>query len=235
MIGAAARSAEEARHAVLALAGAELHALCDGALFWPDENLLVVSDLHLEKGSSFARRGQLLPPFDSAVTLARLAALIAHHAPRRVIALGDSFHDTEGAARLSPDDRAALAALMAGRDWLWILGNHDPEPDETVGGDFSVSLAWSGITFVHEPTAGARAEIAGHLHPCARVSHRGRGLSRRCFATDAARIIVPAFGAYTGGLSIRHAAFAPLFNGTRFMAHLVGAARVFSLPAFACR
>ena len=108
-----------------------------GALYWREEGLLVVADLHLEKGSSFARRGQLLPPYDTTETLARLARLIAHYAPRTVIALGDNFHDGGGPARLSAADRASLAALQRGRDWIWIAGNHDPDPADGIGGTFA--------------------------------------------------------------------------------------------------
>src|SRR3954471_3693529 len=117
----------------LRLGSVTLAADCAGALYWPDESLLVVADLHLEKGSSFARRGMLLPPYDTTETLARLARLIACYAPRRVIALGDNFHDGDGPARLSPADRTSLAALQRGRDWIWIAGNHDPDPAEGIG------------------------------------------------------------------------------------------------------
>src|SRR5882724_13332930 len=110
------------------VAGIAFAADCAGALYWPEEGLLAVADLHLEKGSSFARRGQLLPPYDTTETLARLARLIAHYAPRAVIALGDNFHDGDGPARLCDIDRASLTALQRGRDWVWIAGNHDPEP-----------------------------------------------------------------------------------------------------------
>src|SRR3954471_16307607 len=113
-----------------------LTADCAGALYWAEQGLLVVSDLHFEKGSSFARRGQLLPPYDTTETLARLARVIAYYAPRLVIALGDSFHDRHGHARLSEQDRASLTALQRGRDWIWITGNHDPDPADGIGGSF---------------------------------------------------------------------------------------------------
>ena len=153
-------------------------------IYWPEQGLLAVADLHLEKGSSFAARGVLLPPYDTAATLARLAALIARYAPRVVVALGDSFHDGRGPARLADTDRATLRSLQRGRDWVWITGNHDPDPAEGIGGRFLSTLKLGALTFRHEPLENAGGEIAGHLHPIARVSRRGRAVSRRCFAGD---------------------------------------------------
>ena len=164
----------------------------------------MVSDLHLEKGSSFAARGVLLPPYDTVATLGRLAAVIARHDPRMVIALGDSFHDRDAHDRLSATDRDAIAALQSRRDWIWISGNHDPALPPDLGGVVASEVAIGRIVFRHEPT-GAAGEIAGHLHPKARVSTRGRSMERRCFACDGERAVMPAFGAYTGGLSIRDA------------------------------
>src|ERR1700676_1327441 len=111
---------------LIVIAGISLLADPSGALYWPEQGLLAVADLHLEKGSSYAARGQLLPPYDTAATLARLARLIAHYAPRCVVALGDNFHDGGGPARLSDEDRDNLRDLQRGRDWIWIAGNHDP-------------------------------------------------------------------------------------------------------------
>jgi DNA ligase-associated metallophosphoesterase len=219
----------------LAVAGVELAADAAGALYWPEQGLLAVADLHLEKGSSFARRGVLLPPYDTAATLARLAALIGRYAPRVVVALGDSFHDGGGPARLADTDRATLKGLQRGRDWVWITGNHDPEPAEGIGGRFLASFAQGGLTFRHEPMENATAEIAGHLHPVARVVRRGRAVSRRCFATDGARVVMPAFGAYAGGLNVRHRAFARLFRTLAFTAHMLGERRVYAVAARHCR
>ena len=206
---------------------------CDGALYWPEERVLVIADLHLEKGSSFATRGVLLPPYDTAATLERIAALIARFAPHAVIALGDSFHDRKGPARIAPADRAALAGLQRGRDWIWIAGNHDPDPAEGVGGSFGGALAIGALVFRHEPT-GAKGEIAGHLHPVARVAGRGRTVSRRCFASDGARLVMPAFGAFTGGLNVRHRAFADAFGTFAFTAHLLGEGRLYAIAAARC-
>jgi DNA ligase-associated metallophosphoesterase len=204
-----------------------------GILYWPQEGALIVADLHLEKGSSFAKRGVLLPPYDTAATLARLALLIARYEPRCVIALGDSFHDGGGPDRLAAADRTQLRALQAHRDWIWITGNHDPEPASNIGGSFGGALAIGALTFRHLPS-GIDGEICGHLHPVARVSHRGRAVSRRCFATDGVRMVMPAFGAYTGGLNIRDAAFADVFGTLAFTAHMLGDQRLYAFPARHC-
>jgi DNA ligase-associated metallophosphoesterase len=217
----------------LDLAGISLLADLSGALYWDEQRLLVVSDLHLEKGSSFATRGVLLPPYDTVATLSRLAAVISRHDPRVVIALGDSFHDRSAHERLSRDDRAAMAALQSGRDWIWISGNHDPMLPRDLGGTVAEEVAVGPITFRHEPT-GAQGEIAGHLHPKARVSARGRSMERRCFASDGLRAVMPAFGAYAGGLSIRDAAFAKIFPSNGFIAHLLGDRRVHAIAAARC-
>ena len=217
----------------LNVAGVTLVADLSGALFWEDERLLVVSDLHLEKGSSFATRGVLLPPYDTMATLSRLAAVIARHDPRMVIALGDSFHDRTAHERLSGPDRDAIAVLQVRRDWIWISGNHDPSLPSDLGGIVASEVAIGGIAFRHEPT-GASGEIAGHLHPKARVATRGRSMERRCFACDGERAVMPAFGAYTGGLSIRDAAFAKIFQTPGFMAHVLGDNRLHAIAASRC-
>ena len=222
-----------AAHSSVNVAGIDLIADLSGALFWEEQRLLVVSDLHLEKGSSFAARGVLLPPYDTAATLRRLSAVIARHDPRMVIALGDSFHDREAHGRLSATDRDAIAGLQVRRDWIWISGNHDPALTPDVGGVVASEVAIGRIAFRHEPT-GAVGEIAGHLHPKARVSTRGRSMERRCFASDGERAIMPAFGAYAGGLSIRDAAFARIFQTLGFMAHVLGDVRLHTIAASRC-
>lgn len=216
-------------HDVL-LDGNSLHLDPAGALYWPEHGLLAVADLHLEKGSSFAARGQLLPPYDTAATLSRLAKLITRYAPRTVIALGDNFHDEGGHARLVVADRESLIGLQRGRDWIWITGNHDPEPAANIGGEFHNSSVLGGIAFRHQPT-GESAEITGHLHPAARISRRGTAVRRRCFAADDVRIVMPAFGAFAGGLNVRHAAFADLFGTLAFTAHMLGEDRLYAFPA----
>jgi DNA ligase-associated metallophosphoesterase len=220
-------------HGVLDVAGITMLADLSGALVWEEQRLLIVSDLHLEKGSSFALRGVLLPPYDTIATLCRLAAVIARHEPRMVIALGDSFHDRDAHGRLSDTDRDTLTALQAGRDWVWISGNHDPELPTDLGGIVAGEVAIGPIAFRHEPT-GAFGEIAGHLHPKARVAARGRAMERRCFASDGERAVMPAFGAYAGGLSIRDAAFAKIFQSLGFMAHVLGDHRLHAIAASRC-
>jgi DNA ligase-associated metallophosphoesterase len=217
----------------LTLAGVHLVADPDGALYWPAEGVLAVSDLHLEKGSSFAVRGQMLPPYDTAATLMKLAKLITRYNPRCVIALGDSFHDRRGADRLSEENRAGVLALQSGRDWIWITGNHDPDPATGIGGTFGGTLQIGALSFRHEPT-GAPGEIAGHLHPCARVSHRGQTVGRRCFAADSERLVMPAFGAFTGGLNVRHEAFVGVFGSQRFTAHMLGEGRLYAFAVSNC-
>ena len=218
---------------LIVLAGVPLLADPAGAIFWPEHGLLAVADLHLEKGSSFAARGTLLPPYDTATTLLRLAALIARYAPRCVAALGDSFHDGGGPGRLADSDRETLRAMQHGRDWIWIAGNHDPEPAGDIGGVFQEKFVAGPLTFRHLP-GGTSGEIAGHLHPVARVSHRGRAVSRRCFAADAERMVMPAFGAYTGGLNVRDDAFAAVFGTLAFTAHMLGDERLYAFAARRC-
>ena len=217
----------------LDVAGVTLTADLSGALFWKEQSLLVVSDLHLEKGSSFAARDVLLPPYDTVATLGRLAAVISRHNPKTVIALGDSFHDRAAHERLSAGDREAIGALQARRDWIWISGNHDPALPSDLGGIVASEVAIGPIAFRHEPT-GAVGEIAGHLHPKARVATRARWLERRCFASDGERVVMPAFGAYAGGLSIRDEAFAKIFATTGFMAHVLGDIRLHTIAASRC-
>lgn len=199
-----------------------------GALLLADERILAVADLHLEKGSSFAGRGAMLPPYDTVDTLANLAAAIARYEPRAVVALGDSFHDRRGPDRLGERDRAALAALAVGRDWTWVAGNHDPVLPENLGGSVVDEIAVGPLTLRHHPTIGAEREVAGHLHPVAKVVLYGRGVRARAFLTDGERCILPAFGAYAGGLNACDPAFQPLFP-RGFTAHVIGRNRIFAL------
>jgi len=202
-----------------------------GALWWPAERTLVFSDIHFEKGSSYARRGALLPPYDTRTTLRRMAVLIERYRPGRVIALGDSFHDPDAADRLDGEERAQLASFVGGCDWVWIEGNHDPEPPVWLGGTITGEIAIGGLVFRHEPSALPQpGEIAGHLHPCATVSRRGRSLRRRCFASDGTRLVMPAFGAYAGGLDVGDEAIANLFADA-FAAYMLGGRRVYAVAA----
>ncbi|MBI1261945.1 MAG: ligase-associated DNA damage response endonuclease PdeM [Rhizobiales bacterium] len=209
-----------------------VEALPEGALWWPAERMLIVADLHLEKGSSFAARGIALPPYDTRATLARLESLIARLAPDSLVALGDSFHDRLAGERLPEDDRAKIRALASRTDWIWMEGNHDPLPPEGLGGRAVSHLAIGPLRLRHEPQpAPAPGEIAGHLHPCAAVHIRGRRLRRRCFASDGQRLIMPAFGAYAGGLNVLDAAYDDLLPGLSFHAWMMGAKSVVPVAA----
>ncbi len=196
----------------LMIAGTTVVCRPSGALWLESARTLIVADLHFEKGSAFAARGQMLPPFDTRETLRRLDADIAALTPRAVVFLGDSFHDSDGERRLAPDDHARLGALANGRDLVWVVGNHDADGPRNLPGDVVANLIIETLTFTHEPAAAAPpGQIAGHLHPCVRVRARGASTRRRCFATDGARLVLPAFGAFTGGLNLRDDAFTPLF------------------------
>ena len=219
----------------LTIAGVPFLADPSGALYHEGEGALLVADLHLEKGSSFARRGMMLPPYDTGETLLALADVVARYAPRIVIALGDSFHDPFAAERLSNVDRARLAALQMGRDWLWLTGNHDPVPHAAFSGDVAAETHLGPVTLRHEPRADpVGGEIAGHLHPVARVSASGGLARRRCFLSDGLRCVMPAFGSYAGGLNIHHAAFRPLFGARPRFAHALGRDRIYAIPLDRC-
>ena len=189
---------------------------CSGALWVLNHRTLIAADLHLEKGSAFAARGQMLPPYDSRATLDRLEAEIDALQPAAVVLLGDSFHDAKSIARMAPDDKARLDRLATGRDWLWLEGNHDiaalADSVETLPGDVVETHSLGALRLIHEPQPGVRpGEIAGHLHPAARVAAHGRGVRRPAFVTDGRRAVLPAFGAFTGGLDVRDPAIAGLF------------------------
>lgn len=216
------------RAAELVVNGVELLADPSGALFWPARRVLAVADLHFEKGSAYAARGRFLPPYDTAATLEALAAAIARHRPACVICLGDSFHDSGAAERLAAADRARLHQLASAHDWVWIAGNHDPAPPAAWGGRVAAEVTLGALTFRHqansEPAAG---EISGHYHPKAAVRTRAGRIAGRCFVGDRQRLVLPAFGAYTGGLDVRDAALAGLFP-SGFSVQLLGRSGVYS-------
>ncbi|WP_193170656.1 ligase-associated DNA damage response endonuclease PdeM [Nisaea nitritireducens] len=215
----------------LILNGVSLLADLSGALYWPDRSLLIISDLHLEKGSSFAEKGIPLPPYDTAVTLKRLAAICGQYNPQTVMCLGDSFHDTGGPDRMGKADRAALEQLIAAYDWLWITGNHDPELPEDLPGRRIMEETIGALTFRHEASREpVRGEISGHYHPSARVRTRQRYLSGRCFAYDSDRLIMPAFGALTGGLTVHDKAIRAVL-GPHFDILFLGPKRIYRFPA----
>jgi DNA ligase-associated metallophosphoesterase len=214
------------------LNGVDLAADFSGALWWPAERTLVVADLHLEKGSGYARWGQFLPPYDTEATLDGLEAALARFRPQRVICLGDSFHDGGAVDRIRLDDSRRIAAMTAAHDWLWIAGNHDPRPPTGWGGRVEAAVTMGALVFRHEaarPFAGA-GEVSGHYHPKAAVHIRARRVSARCFISDGRRLMLPAFGAYAGGLNVLQPAIARLF-APRFMVHVLGRDRVHALPS----
>ncbi|GGE31452.1 metallophosphatase [Agaricicola taiwanensis] len=207
MPGVAARRRAQA----VEVLGHELVIDPTGAVWWPSEAMLIVADLHLEKGSSRAARGYLVPPYDTSAALAGLVALRQRYQPKAVLALGDTFHDRRAGERMAPRDADTLASLSQGCDWLWIAGNHDREAPALIRGDWLSEWRCGSLVFRHEPTAAAApGEIAGHLHPVAKIQVRGRVLRCRCVVTDGSRAVLPAFGAYTGGLNICDAAFEPV-------------------------
>jgi len=201
-----------------------------GAAFFPELGLLVVSDLHLERGAAHARRGFFLPPYDTGRTLAALSAVIARYSPARVVSLGDNFHDRVGAREMPAETREKLSALAESCDWVWINGNHDPDGVGGLPGRVFDAWTYQGLTFCHEPTRRAGAEICGHLHPSAVLHRPGKSVRRPCFAADETRLMLPAFATTRGGLDLRHRAFAGLFNRKLLNVHMLGPDRVYSLP-----
>jgi len=195
-------------------AGERLIALPEGGLYWPARGVLAVADLHLEKGSSYAVAAlKLLPRHDTRQTLGALSLLIDRLTPRVVICLGDSFHDRRAVDRLPAEERAEIERLVTRAHFVWIAGNHDPAPPPAGWGEVAEEIAIGPLVFRHEARFGpADGEVSGHYHPVAALTVRGRGLRRRCFLTDGRRVILPAFGAYAGGLNARDPAIAQLFS-----------------------
>jgi DNA ligase-associated metallophosphoesterase len=175
--------------------------LAEAALLWPARQALLVADLHFEKASWYAARGQMLPPYDSVETLSRLQALVAATGARELWCLGDSFHDLDGAARMPARARAMLDELMRAVEWTWVAGNHDPLLDAVIGGRIVDEVEIDGVLLRHEAARDeTRPEISGHFHPKLRITVRGRRIARRCFVHTDRKLILPAFGALTGGL-----------------------------------
>jgi uncharacterized protein len=262
----------------ITLGGVDLIPDLSGALYVPDYETLIISDLHLEQGTSLARRGIHVPPFDTAVTLALLETVVAASSPKRLVFLGDSFHDSDGETRLVESHGAILRRLTSAYDTIWICGNHDPEPPQGIGGHGADMLMLGPLALRHEPIrhstspphpsrakknavhlpplgrrrrdifsssnllgavpeggwgafpAANQFEIAGHLHPGCGINQRGRRIYGKCFVSDDTRLIMPAFGAYTGGLSVNSPAFKDLFKMETAQALMIGRAALHRFP-----
>ena len=212
-----------------ALAGVELRLDPSGAAWWPEQRLLIVADLHLEKGSAFARRGVLLPPYDTHATLTRLESLVDRVRPRTIVSLGDAFHDGRAVETLDESAARRLRRLIAAVRWVWVAGNHDPRPPPGLGGEAVSELLLDGLALRHLADRADRPRLAGHLHPKARVAGSGRSLTRPCFVGDGRLLVLPAFGAFTGGLNVLDPAMASLFP-SGFSAWLLGHGRIFGVP-----
>jgi DNA ligase-associated metallophosphoesterase len=227
--GSAVRTAstgEEVASVLLHFAGQAFEPLPSGGLYWHAQKALLVADLHFEKLSSYARGGQLLPPYDTGLTLRRLAADLDRTGASEVLALGDSFHRDEGVTTLLPADRARLQELTEKARWTWISGNHDPSP-HALGGACLPGLERGGLTLTHEPRRGTAGLVAGHLHPAARVLVEGRSVRRPCFVHDRRLLILPAYGSATGSLNILGPQFAGLLDHAALEVTMIGRGRVY--------
>ncbi len=224
----AARAAPESEDpvALLSFAGEVFEPLLSGALFWRAQSMLLVADLHLEKFSSYAKRGQMLPPYDTGLTLKRLEADVARTKAERVVSLGDSFHRDEGTTTLLDADRLRLMALLGRSHWTWISGNHDPSP-QALGGTCVDRLELGSLTLTHEPRRGVRGMVAGHLHPAATVVANGHGTRRPCFVHDGRLLVLPAYGSGTGSLNILSAPFHGLFDYAALEVTMIGRGRLY--------
>ena len=207
----------------LSVCGKSFIADQSGALYWRAEKALIIADLHLEKASSYAARGQMLPPYDTRATLMRLAETIDRYDVETMIALGDSLHDTGAADRIGKDDLDILHIMQDDRRWLWVTGNHDPVLSNVFGGEVVDELELEGLSLRHIPRQGRFThEIAGHLHPAAKLSLYGSGLRRPCFVGNGLRLVLPAFGAFAGGLNVLDDAFIPLFGDDGLSVWMLG-------------
>lgn len=228
-VGGAARKLDEDEalsSVLIQFGGQSFEPLPSGALHWPGERALLVADLHLEKLSSFARRGSLLPPYDTGLTLGRLAADLERTGAETVISLGDSFHRDEGTTTLLEADRLALGVLTKRAEWIWLSGNHDPRP-HALGGRCLPHLEHRGLTLTHHPRRGRPGLVAGHLHPSARVVINGRSVRRACFVHDGETMVMPAYGASAGTINILSAPFANLFRWRHVEVTMLGRERVY--------
>ncbi len=206
----------------IAFAGVPLVLDARGGAYLPDADTLIVSDLHLEKGSFYAARGVPVPVCDTRETLRRLAEIVAAYRPARVVCLGDSFHDRRARGRLCAEDRAALAALAEGvADWAWVSGNHDPEPPDGLTGRSAPCLHIAGLRLSHQPMQAQGGQIIGHYHPKLKFRLKGHKITGPCFVAGAERLVMPAFGAFTGGLRVTRDAPWPNLLGADWRQYLI--------------
>jgi len=214
------------------------HADSSGALYIEDLDILVVSDLHLEKASSLSRRGHFLPPYDSAKSLKKFQATVDLFQPKTIISLGDAFHDNDGRSRLSPDDANLINQIEEKHEFFWVVGNHDWAEIQNGVQNATIELHRGGYHFVHETQVNEVLpngfEISGHYHPCATIVQRGRRLRRRCFIFDENRMIMPAFGSLTGNLNISEPIFSPFFIQSETKVILLGERSAHIFPFSAC-
>lgn len=215
----------------IAIAGMDFIPDLSGALYAPELRTLLVADLHLEKGTSLARRGVYMPPYDTRASLLQLAAVLSETKPERLVFLGDSFHDRDARERIGEDDLAMLRGITSNADTLWITGNHDPSPPEDIGGRVAGEVMLGAIALRHQPRAlsPSEFEIAGHLHPAAAIHARGHRIRCRCFVASRSRIVMPAFGSYTGALSVTSQAFDGLFDD--YSVWMIGTKAIHRFPA----
>lgn len=207
----------------LSICGKSFVAHKSGALYWPAEKALLVADLHLEKASHYAARGQMLPPYDTRETLTKLADAIDVFSAETVICLGDSLHDNGGATRMDDRDLEILKLMQDDREWIWLTGNHDGKMRGAPGGHVRNEISVEGLVLRHEPRLGPVShEIAGHLHPAARIVMHGTSLRRPCFISNGLRVVLPAFGAFAGGLNVLDPAFDTLFSNDGFAIWMMG-------------
>lgn len=203
-----------------------------GAMYWPAEETLVVSDLHFEKEAALGERVSLLPPYDTRATLSRLGDVIEHYQPQRLLALGDSVHGANAADTMSREDLDKLRSLQDGMEWLWITGNGDADIPDSLGGEVRSQVSIGGLTFRHEPVhAPVSHEIAGHLHPVAKLMKQGRVEQHRCFISTGTRLVMPAFGANSSGFNVLGDVFTPLFSGESLFVWMVGWNEVYPVAA----
>ncbi len=211
-------------------AGHNFEPLPSGALYWPAQQTLLVADLHLDKMGSFARRGQMLPPYDTGLTLSRLEIDLRRTGAKRLVALGDSFHRADASAHLSAVDRARLDGIAETTECIWLSGNHDPLPNGLTGTALT-EMALLGVTLTHEPRRGTTGLIAGHLHPAAQIRVDGRSTRRPCFVHDSRLLILPAYGASTGSINILSPAFAGLLHWPALEVTMLGKDRTYAVSA----